>query len=122
MKAYIYNNDIELYSYIVFADTADEAKSLVARAEGYAGETDGIEVRRNPRLDAYSDKYIPAVALLAAGWELECADCGEINSEDNGLPTYKGDKAYCGKCGAELDFAEDNILRKTPLKTGDEKK
>lgn len=116
MKAYIYNNDIELYSYIVFADTADEAKALVARAEGYADETDGIKVRRNPRLDAYSDKYILAVALLAAGWELECANCGEINSEDNGLPTYKGAKAYCGKCGAELDFAEDNILRKTPLK------
>ena len=36
MKAYVYNNDIELYSYIVFADTADEAKFLVARAEGYA--------------------------------------------------------------------------------------
>lgn len=122
MKAYIYNNDIELYSYIVFADTADEAKSLVARAEGYAGETDGIKVRRNPKFDAYFNKYIPAVALLADGWELECADCGEINSEDNGLPTYKDDKAYCGKCGAELDFAEDNILRKIPLKTGDEKK
>lgn len=116
MKAYVYNNDIELYSYIVFADTVDEAKSLVACAEGYANETNGIEIRRSPKLDAYSDKYIPAVALLAAGWELECADCGEINSEDNELPTYKGDKAYCGKCGAELNFAEDNVLRKIPLK------
>lgn len=115
MKAYVYNNDIELYSYIVFANTADEAKSLVACAEGYANETNGIEIRRNPKLDAYSDKYIPAVALLAAGWELECAACGEMNSEDNELPTYKGDKAYCGKCGAELNFAEDNIFRKIPL-------
>lgn len=116
MKAYIYDNDIELYSYIVFANTADEAKSLVARAEGYADETDGIKVFRKPELDAYSDKDISVVALLAAGWELECADCGEINSEDNELPTYKGDKAYCGKCGAELNFAEDNVLRKIPLK------
>lgn len=114
-KAYIYNNDIELYSYIVFADTADEAKSLVARAEGYANETDGIKVRRNPKLDAYFNQYISAVTLLAAGWELECADCGEINSEDNELPTYKGAKVYCGKCGAELTWCDDAVLRRTSL-------
>lgn len=31
------------------------------------------------------------------------------------LPT-DDDKAYCGKCGAELVCLEDRVLRKTPLK------
>lgn len=61
-------------------------------------------------------KDISAVALLAAGWGLECPNCGVINSDDNDLPTYNDDKAYCGKCGAELVCLEDRVLRKTSLK------
>ena len=117
MKAYSYYNDINFYNYIVFADNPEEAKSMVAVAEGWnADETEDIEVWREPELDAYHDRDIPATVLLATGWELECPNCGAVNSDDNDLPTYDGNKAYCGKCGAELIWLEDGVLRKTPLK------
>ena len=117
MKAYSYENDINFYDYIDFADNPEEAKAMVAVAEGWnADETEDIKVRREPELDAYHDKDISAVALLAAGWELECPNCGAVNSDDNDLPTYDDDKAYCGKCGAALVWLEDGVLRKTPLK------
>lgn len=117
MKAYSYENDINFYNYIVFADNSEEAKSMVAVAEGWnADETEDIKVWREPELDAYHDKDISAVALLAAGWGLEYPNCGVINSDDNDLPTYNDDKAYCGKCGAELVCLEDRVLRKTSLK------
>lgn len=35
MKAYSYENDINFYDYIVFADNPEEAKSMVAVAEGW---------------------------------------------------------------------------------------
>lgn len=34
MEAYIYINDIDFYNYIVYADNPEEAKSMVAVAEG----------------------------------------------------------------------------------------
>jgi hypothetical protein len=117
MKAYIYRDDINFYNYIFYADNSEEAKSMVAIAKGYnADETEDIEVWREPELDAYYDKYIPATALLSVGWELECRNCGAVNSDDNDLPTYDGNKAYCGKCGAELIWYEDAVFRKNPLK------
>ena len=118
MKAYSYYNDINFYNYIVFADNAEEAKSMVAVAEGWnADETEDIKLWREPELDTYHDKDIPAAVVLAIGWELECPNCGAVNSDDNDLPTYDGNnKAYCGKCGAALVWLEDGVLRKTPLK------
>ena len=117
MKAYSYYNDINFYNYIVFADNVEEAKSMVAVAEGWdADETEDIKLWREPELDAYHDKDIPATALLAAGWELECPNCGAVNSDDNDLPTYADGKAYCGKCGAALVCLEDGVLRKNPSK------
>lgn len=116
MEAYIYVNDIDFYNYIVYADNPEEAKSMVAVAEGWnADEIEDIKVWREPELDAYHDKYIPAAALLSAGWELECPNCGAVNSDDNDLPTYDGGKAYCGKCGAALIWYEDNVLRNNSL-------
>lgn len=117
MKAYIYLNDIDFYNYIVFADNLEEAKSMVAVAEGWnADETEDIKLWREPELDTYYDSDILAATLLAIGWDLVCPNCGAVNNDDNDLPTYDGNKAFCGKCGAELIWLEDGALRKTPLK------
>nr|DAL24998.1 MAG TPA_asm: hypothetical protein [Caudoviricetes sp.] len=48
MKAYSYENDINFYDYIVFADNPEEAKAMVAVAEGWnADETIDLEKLAN---------------------------------------------------------------------------
>lgn len=116
MKAYvcsdIYN---EARTYIVFANNPEEAQVMLVRAEGC--ETINFYISREPQLDKYCDKPIPAWVLLGLGWWLICQKCGgEVYDDDRDTVIYKDDGAYCADCGTKLRFAEEYILRKTPLK------
>lgn len=124
MKAYVCSDiSNEARTYIVFADNSEEAQVMLVRAEGC--ETTNFYISREPQLDKYCDKPIPAWVLLGLGWFLICQKCGgEVYDDDRDTVIYKDDGAYCADCGAKLRFSEEFILRKTPLKkvvAGDKK-
>ena len=116
-KAYVCSDICcEARTYIVFADNPEEAQVMLVRAEGC--ETTKFDIDREPQLDKYCDKPIPAWVLLGIGWFLICQKCGsEVYDDDKDTVFYNDDgKAYCAYCCTELIFSEEYVLRKTPLK------
>lgn len=96
VKAYIWGDEYNGESDIVWATTPGKAKALLD-AE-YEVEFTELRVKRLPWADKYGDiKRIPAEEFLIRGWWLHCSNCG--------IPVYKetavltDTDVLCAKCG-----------------------
>lgn len=68
------------WSEVVFERSESRARARGARKEGL--EPRGVKARREPRLDGHAPGPVPAEALLAIGWRLECGHCfHEVDNE-----------------------------------------
>lgn len=98
---------------VVFERSEGRARVRGACKEGL--EPRGVKARREPRLDAHAPGPVPAEALLAIGWRLECGHCyhevdnegcfrcAEAAEEDVGhevegeAPVMRGQKVWCSE-------------------------
>lgn len=91
---------------IVFADSEEAAKILIAKKHG--GTCCGVVVRRLPEFDKFSPGPVTDEALIDAGWWLSCFWCndpvtqdGVENEDDDGdvsefiSPFYADGRVYC---------------------------
>ena len=85
-------------SLVVFADTRGRARRLGAGE--FDTEFTAVNVRRLPEFDEYAAlRHMPDAVLLAHGWLVPCAGCGEIvedyvDEDDPMQPAVVGDDVY----------------------------
>ncbi len=101
LKAYTWQDEEEDRGYVIYAASAGKARAGIYRCRDVRF-TD-IRVKREPWLDEYCNKDIPATVMLEHDWWIMCQQCGKC-ALDNDTAVIKNGKAYCADCGAELTF------------------
>jgi hypothetical protein len=102
LKAYEWDNEIDGYSMIVYAETVGKAKYEVMNEESQDNFTD-IRVKRMPWADKYAGGKIPAEEYISHGWWMPCANpkCGNDHLDEESLSKGAGiidHKIYCPEC------------------------
>jgi hypothetical protein len=104
VKAYQVHDGDEGWE-VVFA-----TNSATARREGANGigcDWEDIEsCRRMPVLDQYAPGPVPALAMIDAGWNFECHNCGEMVDSDNSEAVCTGRIVYCCEQCSQIDWAK----------------
>lgn len=81
---------------VVYERNEARARVRWARAAGHAPED--VTAEREPELDAHAPGPVPAEALLAAGWWLECAGCYSVLiGEAEPAPVCDGTRLWCSE-------------------------
>lgn len=105
LLAYVVTSGDNEYQEVAFGKTNVEARRKGANALDIEFEEVG-SCKREPKFDAYAPGPVPAHAMLAHGWTLECAGCGMMYDKGETLWSEPGD-AEC-IVGAPYQDAQGN--------------
>lgn len=103
LKAYVWDDEYNDKSHIVWATTPGKAKALLA-AEHDEKFTE-LRVKRLPWADQYKDfNKIPAAEFFKHGWWMYCLNCGKVVR--NGTATVLDEvEVLCDECAK--DWSEE---------------
>ena len=99
LKAYVWDDEYNDKSHIVWATTPGKAKALLA-AEHDEKFTE-LRVKRLPWADQYKDfNKIPAAEFFKHGWWMYCLNCGARVYEDKAV-VFEEISVYCDECAKD---------------------